>query len=56
MLFEIETQKSLGQIDKDMRDAAAKHKFGVLGVHDLRDAMEKKGGTLRTHLPRLRSL
>ena len=43
MLFEIETDKSLEQIDAGIRAAAANHKFGVLGVHDLREAMANKG-------------
>ncbi len=43
MLFEIETDNSLEQIDESIRSAATQHKFGVLGVHDLREAMEKKG-------------
>ena len=43
MLFEIETDKTLEQIDENIRAAAADHKFGVLGVHDLREAMAKKG-------------
>ena len=43
MLYEIDTQKSIEQIDQALRAASAEHKFGVLGVHDLKDAMEKKG-------------
>jgi len=43
MLFEIETDKTLEQIDESIHAAAANHKFGVLGVHDLREAMAKKG-------------
>lgn len=43
MLYEIETAKSLEQLDESIRSAAANHQFGVLGVHDLREAMTKKG-------------
>ena len=43
MLYEVETKKSIEQIDQALRAAAAKHQFGVLGVHDLKEAMEKKG-------------
>lgn len=43
MLFERATQKSLEEIDRDLRKSAARNKFGVLGVHDLKEAMEKKG-------------
>ena len=43
MLYEIHTRKSIEQIDQALRAASAEHKFGVLGVHDLKDAMAKKG-------------
>ncbi len=43
MLYELPTTKSLGDIDRGLREAAARHKFGVLGMHDLKEAMEKKG-------------
>ncbi len=43
MVFELKTNKSLAELDRDLRAAAANQKFGVLGVHDLREAMEKKG-------------
>jgi uncharacterized protein (DUF302 family) len=43
MLYEIESGKPLDQIDQALRDAAARHKFGVLGVHDLKQTMRSKG-------------
>jgi uncharacterized protein (DUF302 family) len=43
MLFEIESNKSLEQIDADLRAAAARHSFGVLTVHDLQQTMRNKG-------------
>lgn len=43
MLFEQHTTKSLEEIDRRLREAAARYKFGVLGVHNLKEAMEKKG-------------
>ena len=43
MLYEVETKKSLEQIDQALRAASANHQFGVLGVHDLKDALAKKG-------------
>lgn len=42
-MFEIQTDKSTEKIDESIRAAAANHQFGVLGVHDLREAMAKKG-------------
>ena len=43
MLHEVESKKTLEQIDRDLRDAAARHKFGVLTVHDLKQTMANKG-------------
>jgi len=33
----------LEQIDAALRDSAARHKFGVAHVHDLRQTMQNKG-------------
>lgn len=35
--------KSLQELDAALRDAAARHRFGVLGMHDLKQAMANKG-------------
>lgn len=43
MLYELESSKSLDQIGKDLEDAASRHKFGVLTVHDLQKKMQEKG-------------
>lgn len=43
MLIELTTQKSLAEIDLALKEAAAKHKFGVLMVHNLQETMQKKG-------------
>lgn len=43
MLYQRTTIKSLDQIDHDLRDAAARHKFGVLAMHDLKQTMKNKG-------------
>ena len=43
MLFELESQKSIEQIGKGLEDAAARHQFGVIAVHDLKATMQKKG-------------
>ena len=31
------------EVDKRLREAAARHKFGVLHVHDLRQTLQSKG-------------
>ncbi len=43
MLHIIESMKSMEQLSKDLEAAVARHKFGVLGVHDLQETMAKKG-------------
>ena len=43
MIYERSSAKSLAEIDRDLRDSASRHKFGIIGVHDLKEAMEKKG-------------
>src|SRR5512145_1995584 len=43
MLHVIESAKTLDRIAKDLEAACARHKFGVLGVHDLRAKMAEKG-------------
>ncbi|MBI2197355.1 MAG: DUF302 domain-containing protein [Candidatus Rokubacteria bacterium] len=43
MLHIIESKKSMEQLSKDLEAAVVRHKFGVLGVHDLQETMAKKG-------------
>ena len=43
MLFEISTKKSLEEIEKGLEEAAARHKFGIIGTHNLKESMAKKG-------------
>jgi uncharacterized protein (DUF302 family) len=43
MLFEVTSTKSLEEIDRDLQAAAARHKFGVIAVHNLKETMKKKG-------------
>ena len=43
MLHIVESRKPLDRVAKDLEDAVARHDFGVLGVHDLKAAMAKKG-------------
>ncbi len=43
MLFEVESAKSLEQIEADIHRAAQNHKFGVLTIHDLQKKMLEKG-------------
>jgi uncharacterized protein (DUF302 family) len=43
MLYVVESSKPLERVAKDLEAAAVRHKFGVLGVHDLKATMAKKG-------------
>jgi uncharacterized protein (DUF302 family) len=43
MLFEVESTKDYPALDADLRAAVSRHQFGVLGMHDLRQAMLNKG-------------
>ena len=43
MLYVIESSKPLDRVAEDLQEAVARHKFGVLGVHDLRTKLAEKG-------------
>ncbi|HEY7653438.1 MAG TPA: DUF302 domain-containing protein [Methylomirabilota bacterium] len=43
MLHIVESRKPLDRVAKDLEAAVARHKFGVLGVHDLKAKMAEKG-------------
>ncbi len=43
MLITIDTDKPLDRICEDLPQACADHRFGVLGVHDLKAKMREKG-------------
>jgi uncharacterized protein (DUF302 family) len=43
MLHVIESSRSVQDIEKSFPATAAKHKFGVLGVHNLKQKMNEKG-------------
>lgn len=43
MLYEIESKKTVDQVCQDREKAVAKHKFGVMTVHNLKETIKKKG-------------
>ena len=47
MLFELKTTKSLEEIDQGLHEAAARHKFGIIATHNLKETMAKKGVEFR---------
>ncbi len=45
MLYIVESTKPLDRLAADLEQAVARHKFGVMGVHNLKETMAKKGVT-----------
>src|SRR5579872_634787 len=43
MLSTFETTKPLDEVREDLTKACASHKFGILGVHDLKAKLAEKG-------------
>lgn len=43
MIYSVESKKSLAEIDNRLREAAQRHKFGVLNVLDLKQTLAGKG-------------
>ena len=43
MVYRKTSLKTMAELDQALREAAARHKFGVLGVHDLKQTMKNKG-------------
>jgi len=43
MVYRKTSRKTMDELDRDLREAAARHKFGVLGVRDLREILHSKG-------------
>ncbi len=43
MIYSRHSSRSSSAVEARLRDAAARHKFGVLHVHDLRQTLQSKG-------------
>jgi uncharacterized protein (DUF302 family) len=43
MLYEVTSDKTLEAIDRGLQEAAARYKFGIIAVHNLKEMMAKKG-------------
>jgi len=43
MLHIVESHKTMDRVAKDLEEAVVRHKFGVLGVHDLKAKLAEKG-------------
>ena len=42
MLFQVESTRTLAEIEAELEASAARHKFGVIAVHDLPEIMRRK--------------
>ena len=43
MLYTVESRRRIADIQRGLEESAARHKFGILTVHNLRETMKKKG-------------
>lgn len=43
MLYSKHSSRNLAEVEQRLRDAAQRHKFGILHVHDLKDTLHQKG-------------
>ena len=43
MLYEVTTNKTIVEIEAGLTESAARHKFGIVAVHNLKETMAKKG-------------
>ena len=46
MLYQVKSSKSLDEIERDLKDSAARHQFGIIATHDLKETLNKKGVAL----------
>jgi uncharacterized protein (DUF302 family) len=42
MFNQLQSKKTLDEIDRDLQNSAARNHFGIIGVHDLQQAMRRK--------------
>jgi len=43
MIYQVKARKGISEVARDLEAAAQRHKFGVMGVHDLKAKMQEKG-------------
>jgi uncharacterized protein (DUF302 family) len=42
MLYQLQSEKTLDEIERDLQDSAARNQFGIIAIHDLQQTMKKK--------------
>jgi uncharacterized protein (DUF302 family) len=43
MLFEVPSTKPMEEIERGLQESAARHKFGIIATHDLKQTLSNKG-------------
>jgi len=43
MIYQVKSKKSLSDVTRDLETATKRHKFGIMGMHDLKSKMKEKG-------------
>jgi uncharacterized protein (DUF302 family) len=43
MIYQVKTKKSLSDVARDLEAATQRHKFGIIGTHDLKAKLNEKG-------------
>jgi uncharacterized protein (DUF302 family) len=43
MLLEVQSNKSMDEIERGLQESAARHKFGIIATHDLKQTLLNKG-------------
>lgn len=43
MIYRVSSRKKIADVARDLEAASGRHKFGILGVHDLKSKLKEKG-------------
>ncbi len=43
MIYRVQAKKTISDVTRDLEAATQRHKFGIMGVHDLKAKMKEKG-------------
>lgn len=43
MIFQVQSGHSLEEIERGLQESAARHQFGIIAIHDLKETLAKKG-------------
>jgi uncharacterized protein (DUF302 family) len=43
MLYQITSKRRLEEIERGLQESAARHQFGIIATHDLRETLQNKG-------------